>query len=89
MEMIGYGLLAIGVIICLIGGIMLLVKAFQESVGWGLASLLVPLVLIVFVVTHWGECAKPFFIYLVGFVMLVIGSALSMNGVQVQPSTGY
>jgi len=43
-----------------IGGLMVLMAAFRQSVGWGLAYLFVPLASLVFLVVHWQEAKKGF-----------------------------
>ncbi len=69
-------LMAVGAIGSLVFGIMILIKAFQTSILWGLGSLLVPFVILVFVAMHWGLTKKPF-LYLVGcWVLMLIGGAL-------------
>lgn len=73
MVVLGYLLIGIGVILALIGGIGLLIAAFKESVIWGLGCLLVPLVGLIFVVTHWAESKNSFFCQVGGFGCLMLG----------------
>lgn len=80
MAVIGVVLLAVGIVIDLIGGIWLLVKAFQASVWWGLGSIFVPFVSLIFVITHWAEAKRPFFLTLVGLVLILIGAVLGGTG---------
>ena len=79
MEVVGLILWLIGMVLVAVGGIWLLVVAFQERVLWGLGCLLVPLVALVFVIMHWKEAGKPFLIELAGLVPLVAG-AFMMGG---------
>lgn len=72
-----YALLMIGLLVSLIGGIWLLVVAFQESVWWGLGSLFLTPVAIVFVILHWQVSKKPFLISLAGTILCVF-AALKM-----------
>jgi len=73
---IGMALMAVGVIGSLIFGIMILIKAFQTSILWGLGSLFIPFVILIFVITHWNETSKPF-LYAVGsWVLMIIGGVL-------------
>lgn len=46
----------IGFVIALIFGIKLLIIAFKESVLWGIGSLLVPFVSLIFIAMHWDKC---------------------------------
>ena len=67
-------LLIIGMIISFIGGIWLLVVAFQTGVWWGLGSLLLPLISLIFVILHWQVAKKPFLISLAGTILVVIAA---------------
>lgn len=69
-----YALLILGMILGVVGGIWLLVVAFKESVWWGLGSLLLPFVSLIFVIMHWQVSKKPFLISLVGGVLLGIAA---------------
>lgn len=70
-------LLILGFILCLGGGIWLLIEAFKESVLWGLGCLLVPFVGLIFAIMHWSECKVPFLINVAGTVLVVIGTIMS------------
>ncbi len=61
-----------GGIISLIGGLWLLIAAFQQSILWGLAVLFVPLAEFIFIIMHWDRAAWPFIVSLAGFAMSVI-----------------
>lgn len=63
----------LGLALLAVGGIWLLVVAFKTSVWWGLGSLLIPFVAIVFAIMHWQAAKTPFLIYIVGVVLCVIG----------------
>ncbi len=69
--------MGIGGIIMLVFGIILLVKAFQESVLWGLGYLFVPFVGLVFIIKFWDICKKPFLYSLVGVAIYVVGMLLA------------
>ncbi len=77
MGMVGIALLVLGGIVALIGLIWLLVAAFQESVLWGLGSLLVPFVALIFVIMHWDKGGKPFLVNLGGVALVVVGSFMT------------
>ena len=64
-------LLILGGILSFVGGIWLLVVAFQTSVWWGLGSLLIAPVSLVFTILHWQVAKKPFLISLAGTVLLL------------------
>jgi hypothetical protein len=69
-----YALLIVGMILGVVGGIWLLVVAFKESVWWGLGSLLLPFVSLIFVIMHWQVSKKPFLISVAGGVLLGIAA---------------
>jgi uncharacterized membrane protein len=67
-------LLIVGLILGVVGGIWLLVVAFKTSIWWGLGSLLIAPVALVFVIMHWQPSKKPFFIYLAGLILVIIAA---------------
>lgn len=62
----------IGYIIMFVGAIWILVIAFKKSVAWGLCSLFIPFVIFVFTFMNWKETKKPFYIWLLGFIVAII-----------------
>jgi len=54
-------LIVVGGALYLIGIIWLLIKAFQESILWGLGSLLIPFVGLIFAILSGGKCRRRFF----------------------------
>lgn len=50
-----------GTILFLWGAIKILIAAFQESLVWGLACLIVPFAALVFVILNWSEVKQDFF----------------------------
>ena len=76
MELVGMIILGIGGIISLIGGIWFLVVAFRQSVWWGLGSIFIPFVSLIFLIMHWADAKKPFFVSLLGAVIIVIVAVL-------------
>jgi hypothetical protein len=77
MEIASLALIAIGALIAVIYGIQLLIAAFRTSFLWGLGSLVVPLVSILFVVTHWDQAKKPFLLQLLCIPFLGLGFLLA------------
>ena len=80
MGTLGLILSVVGGIGALIFGIQILILAFKTSLGWGLASLLIPFVILVYVAKNWPACKTPFLRWLVSAVVAGVGSALSMYG---------
>jgi uncharacterized membrane protein len=76
MQILAFLLLGIGLILALIYGIILMVKAFQASVWWGLGYLFVPFVALIFVFTHWEVAKKPFLMNLLAIALMIAGLML-------------
>lgn len=64
----------LGLIIFIVGGFWFLVRAFTESVLWGLAVLFVPIVSLFFLIVHWDSAKRPFFVQVGGFACIFLGS---------------
>ena len=54
------GVMVVCYALMLVGGIMVLVAAFRQSVLWGLACLFVPFASFVFCIMHWQEAKSGF-----------------------------
>jgi len=85
MEILGFILLGVGAIVMLIFGIILIVKAFQTSIWWGLGSIFIPFVQLIFVIMHWDVAKSPFLkmliglpLYIIGFVILISSGAMNV-----------
>ncbi|MHC4248319.1 MAG: hypothetical protein ACYS9X_04250 [Planctomycetota bacterium] len=77
-----------GGVVSLVGGIMILIEAFKENIGWGLGSLLVPIVALVFAFMHWDRCKKGFAIWAIGFglfILSVVLAAAFVEPMEMQP----
>ena len=53
---------SIGFILALAGHILLVLLAFKENTWWGLGTLFIPGVNLVFAVIHWSITKTPFLI---------------------------
>jgi uncharacterized membrane protein len=73
----GIVLLIGGIVLCLIGGLMMLINAFKVSVAWGLGCLFLAPVGLIFLVKNWEENKKPFFLQLAGIAMVVVSVMLA------------
>jgi hypothetical protein len=71
-KTMGTALYFVGLIISLVGGIWILVNAFKTSIWWGLGSLFVPFVSLIFVIMNWQQNKKPFLISVAGAVVILI-----------------
>ena len=81
MDIIGGSLILLGVVIFVVGGFMFLVAAFRESVLWGLACLFIPIVQFFFLIVHWPEAKRPFFLQLLAFVMIIVGVIINPQAI--------
>jgi hypothetical protein len=71
-------LLFLGVVLTLIGGIWIIIEAFKESIVWGICSLIIPLVALIFALMHLDRTKRALIIYVVGLVLAFLG--VSMGG---------
>lgn len=79
MEIVGFGLVLCGVIVSVIFGLVILIKAFQASILWGLAYIFIPFAALIFIITHWDEAGKPFLYSLISIPLLIAGQAILMS----------
>lgn len=80
MAIAGMALAIVSGLAMLVFSIQILVTAFKTSILWGLGSLFVPFVILIFVVMRWDETKKPFLYSLaclpawfVGFLLMGMG----------------
>lgn len=66
----------LGFAMLFIGGIWLLVVAFRTNILWGIGSLLLPIIGLLFVMTHWQDAKKPFLWQLAGVVVFVMAGSM-------------
>lgn len=73
MEALSTIIFVVGVILAAVGSIWILVNAFKESILWGILSIIIPFVLLIFALMNLDKCKKPLGIWLAGVVLYVIG----------------
>ena len=59
-------------ILFLVSGIMLIVKGFNQSTGWGLINLLVPFGIFFFMAKFWDDAKGPAKLFLLGFIGYIV-----------------
>lgn len=69
----------LGVILSLVGGLWIVVNAFRTSVLWGLGSLLVPFVSLIFAIMNFGANKIPLLLCVVGAVIAYMGMGSYME----------
>lgn len=84
----GMILMTLGSLVSFVGGIWLLVLAFKKSIGWGLASLLIPFVILVFAFMNLEVTKKPLLIVVAGIVLSVIGGVMGGAALMQQMPAG-
>jgi hypothetical protein len=80
MATLGMVLTWAGSIGMLVFAIQILIQAFRTSVGWGLASLLIPLAIFVYVAKNWLATRTPFLRWLACLVIAGAGTAIGLFG---------
>lgn len=71
------GFLILGSIVAIIGGVWMLILAFQESILIGLAYMFIPFFSIYFAITRWQYAKIPFIINLAGIALMLLGAAFA------------
>ena len=79
MAVLGYLLLAFGLLVYVYGEVRFLVVAYRLSLWWFFGCLFVPLVSEVFLVLHLRAAIKPFAIALLGFLLVILSCWISGN----------
>jgi hypothetical protein len=76
-DIIGMIFVVIGAIASLIGAIWIVVLAFQESIGWGIGSLLCGIVTLIYGISRWPETKVPLLLMIAGVIVEAIGQAIA------------
>ncbi|ABG40952.1 hypothetical protein Patl_2436 [Paraglaciecola sp. T6c] len=63
----------VGLLIFIVGALLLLLEAFNQSTFWGLACLFIQPVCLVFIVLYWRVAKLSFYTQVAGLGMLLIG----------------
>lgn len=80
MATLGMIVSVVGYIGMLIFTVQILIMAFKTSLGWGLASLLLPFAILVYVAKNWPACKTPFLRSLACMAVVIVGSGLGIYG---------
>lgn len=81
---VGIFVFFVGFIVQTVFGIILIVKAFRESIGWGLATIFIPFAGLVFVIRNWEDTKKPFLGGVCGGLIMLGGMWSFVMSPQVQ-----
>ena len=63
-------LIALGLLLCLVGGVWGIVVAFRRSLLWGLCYVFVPFAAMVFLVVAWAEAKRAFLVSTIGVLLM-------------------
>jgi hypothetical protein len=63
-------------LLCFLGGLWIVVLAWQEGILWGIGCLLFPLLQLVYVALNWKKTKSAFFLLLAGLAAFFVSSAL-------------
>jgi len=80
MAMLGMALSVLASVGMIVFSVQILITAFKTSTGWGLASLLIPFAILVFVFKNWEATKTPFLRSLIAFAVALVGTGLSVFG---------
>lgn len=84
MEILGFILVGVGSIISLVFSIIILVKAFQTSIWWGLGSIFIPFVQLIFIIMYWDIAKAPFLKMLIGVGIAIVGMVILVTSGAIQ-----
>lgn len=76
-SMIASLLVLLGLVALLVGGITFLIAAFRTGILWGLGCLFFGPVSLIYLILHWSEAKKPFYLQLWGVGFVVVASILA------------
>ncbi len=76
MEIIGQIFIVIGITLAIIGDIMIIIQAFKTSLLWGLGTLFLPIVGLVFIIMYWDKTKKYVMWLFLSIVFFIIGGTL-------------
>ena len=76
MEIVGGGLVLIGICIAVIADLMIIIQAFKKSLLWGFGTLFIPIVGVIFIILNWGTTKKYVFWILISIPFLLVGGTL-------------
>jgi hypothetical protein len=62
--------------LCLLGGLWIVVLAWQRGILWGLGCLLLPVLQLVYVALNWKEAKTAFYLLLAGFAAFFLSSLI-------------
>ncbi|MDP6794425.1 MAG: ABC transporter permease [Verrucomicrobiota bacterium] len=77
---LGVGMMVVGCIGVFVTFVILLIANFRKSIGWGIASLLLDIPLLVFCILNYREVKKPFLLHLWSGALVLLGFIFAAVG---------
>lgn len=69
----------VGLVLMLVAHIWLIVRIFEQSVGWGLGALFVPLVGVIAIIKFWENTKRSFVGQLVCFGIMIVAAQIAVK----------
>jgi len=73
----GLFLVILGFVVNSLAGLVILVKAFKVSAGWGLAVMFIPFAGLFFIIKNWEDTKTPFLVGIGGVVLTLLGGFMT------------
>ena len=77
MEIIGYLFIIVGITLALVGDVMIIMQAFKISLLWGLGTLFLPIIGLIFIIMYWDKTKKYVMWVLLSLPFLIIGGSIA------------
>jgi hypothetical protein len=66
----------VGYALCFLGGLWIVILAWQEGILWGIGCLLFPVLQLVYVALNWKKTKSAFFLLLAGCAAFLASSII-------------
>jgi hypothetical protein len=66
--------LCVGYTLCFLGGLWVIVLAWQKGVLWGLGCLLIPVIQLFYIALNWKQAKSAFFLQLAGLGAFILSA---------------
>jgi hypothetical protein len=65
-----------GYVLCFIGGLWLVVLAWQKGILWGLGCIFLPVVQLIYIALNWKQTKSAFLLLLAGFAAFFVSALI-------------
>jgi len=73
-------LVVFGLVLVVVGSLVQIVRAFQQSIWWGIAYMVLPAGNLAFMICHWARARGSLFCVLIGVALIGIGAVIDEKG---------